>query len=682
MSATERICEPATQRSHILSQERSNSLSAIEDLSDGLTAHSRISRPPTWTDKALGTPEVVLMIQEQLDRSSLNVSLRVSRLWHYTGHHLVWQTVDWNNTLEDSTQKMMQAHSYRIKTLRCVFHQNSTSNADSALVLRSIIDQPRVNVTQEDEDYTQEFRKENDSAFERNKNITQHYTLNERSIPKKKLQHLILKGRFDLLTATSSSTNPIYLSFYIPTLTRLEIRPSVNTTVDIHLILDSAIQLKHLTICSHGAFVDSKNLEDLPDEIPSNTQETTVNRDKVHHHHLLSITIQHLKISSMELESVAARCPNLIKFQSICSPGTIWKERPIQLQEQQSQQLVQPRSLVQTLAATCPKIERFNVGIQQGGLHLESIREILTCFPRLGSLGLPALDCTKVTMDTIKSIQIENQSLATQQHRPLLPSFLTSLCIINVCSSEKISQVIHDFLCWTPYLKEFHASNTTLYIEQMQNHHATEEVGLSASVPVSGSQQTDCSQMEHHEGGATPSKACQSGGQIEHQVTEGSSHTPVAENNTTPAASRPHQWACTGLEKLVVRFAHLPWRNLSNPPKRSKDAFSFLKPLKNLKYLSIKEGLMLEAGREYDALIELPALEEIVLTTCYPIPIKPVDMHWLDDGNKEINHSTLKKVVVRRQKANVVLDKEMNQWFQEHRPDLKFSFELNDCEEE
>ncbi|KAF8981130.1 hypothetical protein BGZ46_003222 [Entomortierella lignicola] len=216
----------------------------------------------------------------------------------------------------------------------------------------------------------------------------------------------------------------------------------------------------------------------------------------------------------------------------------------------------------------------------------------------------------------------------------------------------------------------------------MQNHHATEEVGLSASVPVSGAQQTDCSQMEHHEGGATPSKACQSGGQIEHQVTEGSSHTPVAENNTTPAASRPHQWACTGLEKLVVRFAHLPWRNLSNPPKRSKDAFSFLKPLKSLKYLSIKEGLMLEAGREYDALIELPALEEIVLTTCYPIPIKPVDMHWLDGGNKEINRGTLKKVVVRRQKANAMLDKEMNQWFQEHRPDLKFSFELNDCEEE
>ncbi|KAF9347711.1 hypothetical protein BGX26_000813 [Mortierella sp. AD094] len=623
---------------------------------------------------ALGIPEVILLIQEQLDKPSLQVSLRISRLWYHTGHHLIWQSVDWDNTLEGSIQEgAMLIHSYRIKTLRCMFHsQASTSNVDSSSLVRS---------------------------FTESDDTTMHDTSKGWSVPKKRLQHLFLKGHFDLQTAASNSARPTYISFNIPTLTRLEIRPSVNTAVDIHLILDSAVRLEHLVVCSHGAFVSSKSFEEQLGEALPNAEGTLLKHSI--HQSLLSITIQHLKISRMELEGVAARCPNLIEFQSICSPGTLWKERPPSPQDQQPQhveppveqpqqqqqfqQLTQSESLIRALAITCPNIRRFNVGLQQGGFHLESIRETLTYFPRLESLGLPALDCTKVTMDSIKSIQNDAFNPVATLPRALSSSFLTSLCIMNVCSSEKVSQAIHDFLSWTPYLKEFYAYNTTLYVEQMQVHNDATQSGYAEQ----GATSLAAEDNQVH----TP---CQHGSQTRRQTghqeinrsgvsplaSTAASISPTADSHTatTYPTRQYRQWACTNLEKLVIRFAHLPWRNLSDPPRRSKDTFSFLKPLQNLKHLCIKEGLMLEAGREYDALAELAALEELVFTTCYPIPIKPADMNWLD--RDDINHSVLKKIVVRRQKANASQDKEMSQWILEHRPGLKFSFELTDCCEE
>ncbi|KAF9397155.1 hypothetical protein BGX21_009172 [Mortierella sp. AD011] len=533
-----------------------------------------------------------------------------------------------------------------------MFHsQASTSSVDSSLLLRS---------------------------FTRSENTTTYDTLNGWPVPKKRLQHLSLKGHFDLQIAASNPVKPTYISFNIPTLTRLEIRPSVNTTVDIHLILDSAIRLQHLVICSHGAFVSSGNSGEQLGEVSLDVDGTQLKSNI--HHSLLSITIQHLKISRMELEGVAARCPNLTGFQSICSPGTLWKERPLSLQDQQPQhfgppveqqqqqqqslQLAQPDSLIRALATSCPNIRQFSVGLQQGGFHLESIRETLTYFPRLESLGLPALDCTKATMDAI---------------------------------NEKVSQAIHDFLCWTPYLKEFYAYNTTLYVEQMQIHHDTGGTGVrtvdrnNAATQNGYSEHGATSQAENSQVPTSCQYGTQTRGQTGYLDINESGASPLestaasisstADSHiaTTYPTRQYRQWACTNLEKLVVRFAHLPWRNLSGPPRRSKDTFSFLKPLQNLKQLCIKEGLMLEAGREYDALAELAALEELVFATCYPIPIKPADMNWLV---RDINCNVLKKIIVRRQKANVLQDKEMNRWFLEHRPGLKFSFELTDCCEE
>ncbi|KAF9103438.1 hypothetical protein BGX27_010566 [Mortierella sp. AM989] len=642
-----------------------------------------------WTSKALGIPEIVLLIQEQLDKSSLHVSLRISRLWCHTGYHLVWQTIDWDNTLEGSPQEdMILTNSYRIKTLRCMFHsQANTSNVDSSPLLRSFIGHPKNNAKQDCDTFTHLGRMDCTNP------------------PRKKLQYLFLKGHFDLKTTATSISDPFttsYASFSIPTLTRLEIRPSVNSTVDIHLILDSAVQLKHLVICSHGAFVNSRISGEQPNEIPVDTRGTTPHGSNTHHS-LLSLTIQYLKISRDELEGVTMRCPNLVELQSICSPGTLWKEQPPPAQEQQlqqfnhqqdSQHLVQPRSLVRNLATACPKIKRFNVGLQQGGFHLESIRETLTYFPRLESLGLPALDCTKVTMEAIKSIQSDSFGSATSISSTLPTTFLTSLCIMNVCASEKVSQAIHDFLCWTPYLKEFYAYNTTLYVDQMKVQQNLGEIQVETSMGVTGDQHADTDQNEHSALGATPlavgniraSTSCQIGRQTERQrVDEASatspssklsSHSTTSDSHTATTANSCRQWACTSLERLVVRFAHLPWRNLSDPPKHSKDTFSFLKPLRNLKQLCIKEGLMLEAGREYDALAELPALEEVVFTTCYPIPIKPADMIWLEYFDN--NRSILKKVIVRRQKANASLDNEMSQWFMEH--PLAFELVINPTE--
>lgn len=175
----------------------------------------------------------------------------------------------------------------------------------------------------------------------------------------------------------------------------------------------------------------------------------------------------------------------------------------------------------------------------------------------------------------------------------------------------------------------------------------------------------------------TPSPSIAPSGTIEPSWPQ----VPLNENQ----AVERKRWACIGLERLVVRFARQPWRNLSEPPKRSKETFGFLERLQNLKHLCIKEGLMLEAGREYEALAGLSRLEEVVFTTCYPIPIKVADMKaWMSigDATGTASSGVLKKVVVRRQKANTVMDKELSEWFKESRPDLAFGFKLTDCCEE
>ncbi|KAI9239409.1 MAG: hypothetical protein BYD32DRAFT_459758 [Podila humilis] len=156
---------------------------------------------------------------------------------------------------------------------------------------------------------------------------------------------------------------------------------------------------------------------------------------------------------------------------------------------------------------------------------------------------------------------------------------------------------------------------------------------------------------------------------------------PQQRHQQQPQQEGARYWACTNLETLVVRFARAPWRNLSEPPKRSKDTFRFLSRLQRLQRLCIKEGLMLDAGREYDALKELKALEQVVFTTCYPIPIKPADMGaWIEANEEE--GAALKSVVIRRQKQNPGPDHDMQAWFREQHPGVNFSFEVTDCCEE
>ncbi|KAG0196853.1 hypothetical protein BGX28_009683 [Mortierella sp. GBA30] len=551
------------------------------------------------------------------------------------------------------------------------------------------------------------------------------------------LWKLHLKGHFDLQTSSLIDVKPgssnLYIPFNIPTLTHLEICPSINSTVDIHLILDSAVRLQHLFIQSHGSFVDSINDEQLSSNDSSTA--TGLRKERRIHQSLLTLKIQHLKMKREELEGIAARCPNLIELQSLCNPGNLWRERPPIQQQQQhvganvsstgpqegpsQENQESKKSLVRTLATSCPNIQRFHIGLQQGGFPLQSIRETMTSFPKLETLGIPAWDCSKVTMETLKAAQDNPRSLATSG------AFLTKLCIMNVCSSEKISQAIHDYLSWTPHLKEFYAYNTTLYVEQIQMQTQTQTATLQKrdhAVPHSLAQGTSPIVSNNglegffvnqdgtrHSHGISHSRL-----QHQHIPETGSSLIPdaaaaIADDNhaiylshpafiTVSQQQRPRQWACTQLEKLVVRFARLPWRNLSEPPKSSKDTFAFLIPLQNLKYLCIKEGLMLETGREYDALRQMKGLEEVVFTTCYPIPIKPRDMaSWMTTGaekgpgmvteekdkdkGKEVR--ALKRVIVRRQKANAVLDKEMEEWFREHRPDVRFAYETTDgCEEE
>ncbi|KAH7041810.1 hypothetical protein BKA57DRAFT_472722 [Linnemannia elongata] len=727
--------------------------------------------------RALEIPEIVLLIQEQLDRPSLLISLRIASLWHQVGQHLVWQTINWENATSNNfavasanadartIEGMMVENSHRIRTLRCMFHsQAGTSFVDSSVLLRTMLTAT-----------TGGGGREEGGNRARTRN----------------LRTLSLRGHFSLQSigyrddssADTATTTPLplpsaprYIPFHIPTLAHLDIRPSVNSAVDLHLILDTAIGLRTLVVDSHGSFVDSSSYLYTFQSTPLDS-EAIIPKHHIYpaHESLVSLKIQHLKMSRQELEGVAARCPNLVEFQSLCSPATLWRPSPgsqpphqhqhqqqhqqdmeflhTTQQQQEQEDLNNSKSLVGTLAKYCPKIQRFHVGLQQGGFHTDLVRDALTCFPSLVSFGLPTTDCTKATMDVIKASQLPYRPSTTTTSPPgswkcgmrELPamrggSFLTSLTIMNVSSSEKVSQALHEFLCWTPYLKEFYAYNTTLYLEHMQSP-TGEVVEMQEPLPVvvapqpvatapdqqdqylprrrssssSSGSSGGCGRIEladvyirvsEHESGSeegvldSRTGVTVSNPSLVHTLvtpptvtpsSSGLSSTPVATPIGSTSCGQQHsqqqqqRWACSGLETLVVRFAHLPWRNNTQPPKRSKDSFAFLTGLQKLKRLCIKEGLMLEAGREYDSLAQLQGLEEVVFTTCYPIPIKPSDLDWVAAVSPLSSSSLLKKVVVRRQKANTVLDREMIRWFEEREREgcrVKLSLQLTDCCEE
>ncbi|KAG0289981.1 hypothetical protein BGZ96_006521 [Linnemannia gamsii] len=374
--------------------------------------------------RALEIPEIVLLIQEQLDRPSLLVSLRITSLWNQIGRHLVWHTVDWDNATNNVThsrtvEDKMLENSHRIRTLRCMFHsQAGTSYADSSALLRTLL---------------------TTSGGERGEGD---------SVRTKALRTLSLRGHFSLqsigsrlVSSTDTTTSPLpllpstprYIPFLIPSLAHLDIRPSVNSAVDLHLILNTAIGLRTLVIDSHGSFVDSNNVNNNLDTFQSAQGApqglegiTSEHQHPVYpvHEALVSLKIQHLKMSRQELESVAARCLNLVEFQSHCSSATLWKLPPgsqhpqqqqyhhqQQQQQQEQEQLNSRKSLVTVLAKLCPKIQRFHVGLQQGGFHTDLVRDTLTAFPGLVSFGLPATDSpAPLLLITIIIINIDNNS--------------------------------------------------------------------------------------------------------------------------------------------------------------------------------------------------------------------------------------------------------------------------------
>ncbi|KAF9142097.1 hypothetical protein BGX30_003413 [Mortierella sp. GBA39] len=725
--------------------------------------------------RTLEIPEIVLLIQEQLDRPSLLTSLRVASLWHQVGRHLVWQTVDWDNATSNNVavagagadartiEGMMVDNSHRIRILRCMFHsQAGTSFVDSSVLLRTLLTTTSGGGIRGGEEGGDWLRTRNLRTL----SLRGHFSLQS-------IGYCVVSS-IDTATPTPHPlpSAPRYIPFRIPTLAHLDIRPSVNSAVDLHLILDTAIGLRTLVVDSHGSFADSSSDHHTLQPTPQSS-EAIIPEHHVHqvHESLVSLKIQHLKMSRQELEGVAARCPNLVELQSLCSPASLWRSPPGSQPQQQhqqqhqqdmeslyttQQQLSSRKSLAGTLAKSCPKIQRFHVGLQQGGFHTDLVRDTLTCFPSLVSFGLPTADCTRATMDVIKASQLRYHSSATtasllgswidgMKQLPAMRegAFLTSLTIMNVSSSEKISLALHEFLCWTPYLKEFYAYNTTLYLEHMQSAGASggEAVEMLEPRPIVVTAQPvttmPCQQEQYSSRRRSSSSSSGSSGgygRIEHadvyvrasEHESGSeegvpnsrtgvtvsnpgfvdslvaaptatpsssvlSSTPVVTPTSSTSSSRQQhkqqqsqRWACTGLETLVVRFAHLPWRGSTEPPKRSKDTFAFLTGLHKLKKLCIKEGLMLEGGREYDALVQLQGLEEIVFTTCYPIPIKPSDLEWVVAA-APFSSSLLKKVVVRRQKANTVLDREMMRWFEEREREgcrVKLSLQLTDCCEE
>ncbi|KAG0238074.1 hypothetical protein BGW42_007628 [Actinomortierella wolfii] len=223
-----------------------------------------------------------------------------------------------------------------------------------------------------------------------------------------------------------------------------------------------------------------------------------------------------------------------------------------------------------------------------------------------------------------------------------------------------------------------------------------------------------------------------------------------AEDDSNNECSRSRRWACTQLRTLKVRFARLPWRvrRSSDPPsprtpthaqqsrlssahssketipsspptspilqpqqqlacssrhstpsvctatttsscspELNRDLYHFLTPCTRLERLLIKEGLVLQQGREYDSLGALSNLEYLVWTTCYPVPIQEADMEWLQPKNaadceiaKEplmMPAPRLRKVIIRRSKLGDYKNEQaIVDWFQRHRPNIEFAFQL------
>ncbi|KAF9583892.1 hypothetical protein BGW38_008193 [Lunasporangiospora selenospora] len=438
--------------------------------------------------KALSIAEIVLLIQKQLDRPSLLASLQVNRSWNVIGQHLVWESVLWENTLEDEVQNKMVEHLGRIRELRCSFNAQADSSPcrlNSSKLLRLVLGYHQGLAVSHSRDHSSigpETGK--DSEWHQFSPPPHSLSCNTPSSVRRPLQHssvlhkgqgvdspiiaaqtpttsklrlrrLHLEGYFDLQqTLNNSNINAIHeyrhligsgprltrglatlVSFSIPSLTRLVISPAVDIAVDIHLVLDSAIGLEYLTIRSHGSFVDSTipaRLLDQYDQEQEPIEEAIEYRPRSYPAHwtLKSLKIQHLKISQEDLEQVMARCPNLIEFYSLSSPGALWRQRAVHgaagllpplvipptdnLTQQHTHPSLQSLSiplsasqlsLVGSIARSCPKIEKFHVGLQHGGLHLDSIREIMSLFPRLDSLGIPAWDCSKAAMESIKQAQ-------------------------------------------------------------------------------------------------------------------------------------------------------------------------------------------------------------------------------------------------------------------------------------
>ncbi|KAF9430152.1 hypothetical protein BGZ94_008092 [Podila epigama] len=765
---------------------------------------------------------------------ALLVSLRISRLWWSTGHPLIWRAVRWENTSQSCPETLaalhqtMLLHAHRIRTLYCTFHyQSEISHVDTSALLNSFLS-TTTNATGLLDDKDAVKTRDSDNDVRPN---SVDYQPSIKPWSKKQLKQLFLKGYFDLqlssLVSQPSETTtalPRFFSFDIPTLTRLEIHALNSTPIDLHLILDSALRLEHLSVDSHGSFLDSQGFAVLANRTIENHNTNSNSRNissnkRTKHAHLASLKIQHLKISQQELFSVGERCPNLVELHSLSSPGHLWKLRPStdippvatqslagvqpapHLFSQEHQHHASEMSLVRKLARTCPRLRKLHVGLQQGGFHLDSILEALTLFPNLTWIGLPALDCTKRTMDIFKRVQSHQQeslddfklpsssiaspynhnlatgtanhrtSTATTATSSLSPiplsahmrptAFLTKLSIMNVSSSERISLALHEYLCWTPYLKELYALNTTLYLEQVQsgktitvvNDQQHQQVVSPPTVSPtvrcnrtnitttstttiiingSGSCSNDTRRSHTPEQSDHPFIDTDRGSPVSPPLSPLSPLSPslsplspsLSPLSLSPLLPHSHEqvpgparqqhlhqqeyqsckeqqsarkWACTELETLVIRFARIPRRHHSEFPQRSKDTFGFMSRLQKLKRLCIKEGLMLEEGREYDALQAMTSLEHVVFTTCYPIPIRPADMEaWLPKsmntmctdntgrsaGEPQPSTTNVRKVVIRRQKQNPELDQAMEAWFRVHHPQIKFLFELTDCSEE
>ncbi|KAF9925149.1 hypothetical protein FBU30_005005 [Linnemannia zychae] len=487
----------------------------------------------------------------------------------------------------------------RMRTLRCMFHsQTGTSYIDSSILLRTLLMGSGDGLDSK----TDEFKTN-------------------------MLKVLSLRGHFNLQTIGQRSvigstgggdvvTTPNYIPFCIPTLVHLDIRPSVNSAIDLHLILDTAIGLRTLVIDSHGSFVDSNSnyaVNTLQSQsFPSANSLMTLTTSVVGLEHASEAKISHRQahksLSCYSLEDSAWFSP--------------------------------------TVSASTTAITA-----QKSCTHLSDL------MPKDNKMQHSSTSEEK----GYDIAETRNPSSSTQPIN-ILPLELQRDCGRDGGNRSEQSDVRGS-------LPELSHNDSGIEGEE------SESTGcVRGGVTVHPSYEADI----HDISSVTLSLAL--------PPASLASSTPVATSDFS-SKRRQQQWACTKLETLAVRFAHLPWRNGTEPPKRSKETFAFLAGLQKLKRLYIKEGLMLESGREYDALGGLRGLEEVVFTTCYPIPIKPTDMEWIAVAATSPSSSNsislaLKKIVVQRQKSNAALDKEMIRWFNEHGAGVQLSLQLIDCCEE